>query len=225
MDYIGKFREIVQRFGADVFESSPPILVSYLKDMRFETRDVSIIRTISEISRTDFLKSIKCTEAELSEYLCRISNQTGLNDVYLKRLILDIRVSLSANTLEQSNVAAEDDCLLNITHHDDTESVITYPNGNRYEGHVVNGKPHGKGILYRADGDRYEGDFVDGKRTGKGTFYWANGDRYEGDFVDGKRTGKGTYYWPNGNCYEGDFVDGKRTGKGTYYCDFRIFDF
>ena len=171
MDNVKKFKAIIQVFGTDVFESPPSVLVSYLKDMRFETRDVSIIRTISEISRTDFLKSIKCTEAELSEYLCRISNQTGLNDVYLKRLISDIRVSLDADTSEHSNVATEDDCLLNITHHDDTESVITYPNGNRYEGHVVNGKPHGKGILYRADGDRYEGDFVDGKRTGKGTYY------------------------------------------------------
>ena len=97
------------------------------------------------------------------------------------------------------------------------KQVLNYSNGNRYEGEVVNNRPHGFGILYCANGNHYEGSWTDGRIQGKGTLYWANGNRYEGDWADDKRQGKGTFYWADGRRYEGDWADDKRQGKGTFY--------
>ncbi len=93
---------------------------------------------------------------------------------------------------------------------------LTYPDGGKYEGGIVNGKQTGKGTITFPNGSKYEGDFVDGKRTGKGTITFPNGDKYEGDVLDGNPHGKGTVTRTNGSKYEGEFVDGKRIDKGTY---------
>jgi len=85
-----------------------------------------------------------------------------------------------------------------------------------YEGEMVKGRFHGKGVLRWRDGNSYEGDFMNDQPTGKGIFRWANGDYYEGDFCNGKRTGKGVFLWPNGESYEGDFLDGIHHGKGRF---------
>ncbi len=93
---------------------------------------------------------------------------------------------------------------------------IDYDNGNMYEGTMLEGKYHGKGLFRWADGSSYEGDWVRGERSGKGIYRWANDNSYEGDFIAGKRTGKGIYRWASGNTYQGDFIDGKCTGKGVF---------
>ncbi len=100
-------------------------------------------------------------------------------------------------------------------------TTIKYPNGDFYEGTVLNGKPHGKGKMTYAKDDAYErvsyeGDWVNGNCHGKGKMTFANGDVYEGDFKDDKRHGKGKYTFASGNVYEGDFIDGKFHGKGKY---------
>ena len=94
--------------------------------------------------------------------------------------------------------------------------ILTWINGDKYEGEFVKGRRTGKGILTWANGDKYEGDFIEGKRTGKGVLTWANGDKYEGDFVEGKRTGKGTLTLVSGDKYEGDFIQGFLTGEGVF---------
>lgn len=42
--------------------------------------------------------------------------------------------------------------------------------------------PTSKVLLTYGNGDQYEGDFINGMFHGKGVFIWAKGDRYEGDF-------------------------------------------
>jgi TonB family protein len=96
------------------------------------------------------------------------------------------------------------------------KGVITYSNGNRYEGEFVENRQSGKGVFTWKNGNRYEGDFLHGKRTGKGVWTASDGQHYEGDFIDGKLNGKGVLTWANGDRYEGDFIDGKRTGKGVW---------
>ena len=66
-----------------------------------------------------------------------------------------------------------------------------------------------KGTLINPNGDTYEGDIVDNLRTGKGTLTLANGNKYVCEFVQNKRTGKGTLYSITGDKYIGNFVDGK----------------
>jgi hypothetical protein len=76
-----------------------------------------------------------------------------------------------------------------------------------YEGDIVNGKPHGKGVYYDPQEETYyNGDFVDGKMTGKGRYAAVTCQYvYEGDFVDGEFHGKGTL-GDEYSVYEGDLV-------------------
>jgi len=47
-------------------------------------------------------------------------------------------------------------------------STIKLPNGDLYEGAVVNGRPHGYGVLTSANGDCYKGEFSNGRKDGYG---------------------------------------------------------
>ena len=93
--------------------------------------------------------------------------------------------------------------------------TVTYTDGSRYEGEILNGKRHGRGIYVWSDGTRYTGDWRDGRKHGQGTYIWANGHRYAGEFRNDRRTGQGTYTWPDGGRYQGQFLNGKLHGRGT----------
>ena len=57
-------------------------------------------------------------------------------------------------------------------------------------GPFKNDNKHGKGILTYSNGDKYEGMFVNGKREGKGT-YTFKGDRpKEGNYHNDERVNK-----------------------------------
>ena len=47
----------------------------------------------------------------------------------------------------------------------------------------------GEGVLTFANGDKYDGEFIDDEFEGQGVFTWANGDKYEGQFKNGKAEG------------------------------------
>lgn len=115
---------------------------------------------------------------------------------------------------------------------------IEYDNGY-YEGDVVDGKKHGKGVWCFNDGRRYSGEFVNDKIQGKGVFYYSLGhtymgtwsdygngkgaimfitkNHYFGEWVDFKMQGKGTYFFRGGDKYIGDFNDGEIDGNGTVW--------
>ncbi len=90
-----------------------------------------------------------------------------------------------------------------------------YPDGT-YLGQVVDGKRHGKGVMYYKNRNKYTGDYVDDRKQGRGVYTWRNGETYDGEWKDGKRTGKGVYCYQNGEQYDGDFIDGIRNGSGVY---------
>jgi hypothetical protein len=85
-----------------------------------------------------------------------------------------------------------------------------------FEGQWKDGKPHGQGVLTKADGDRYEGQWKDGKKHGQGVFTYASGSRYKGQYRDGKKHGQGVYTGANGDRYEGQVKNDKPYGKGVY---------
>ncbi len=118
-------------------------------------------------------------------------------------------------------------------------SVVTFPNGDRYEGEFENGLFHGWGVYRYANGDRYEGEFEKDMKHGQGVFLFrngdiytgpfrhnmkhgrgrlafANGDRYVGEFADNAIRGKGMMLYRNGNRYAGDFSNGLKHGNGTF---------
>ncbi|MDA0989824.1 MAG: hypothetical protein O3A51_03635 [Verrucomicrobia bacterium] len=93
--------------------------------------------------------------------------------------------------------------------------VITFPNGDRYEGEMRDGLMHGWGIYAARLGSRYDGQFVDGMKTGRGTLVEANGDKYVGHFANDMKSGRGSLVYANGDRYVGDFINDMRSGKGT----------
>ena len=96
------------------------------------------------------------------------------------------------------------------------KGVLTYGNGDKYDGEYKDGKRHGKGVFTWANGDKYDGEWVDGKQHGKGVFTYASGDKYDGEYKDGKKHGKGLFTSADGAKYDGEWVDGNRHGKGVY---------
>lgn len=59
----------------------------------------------------------------------------------------------------------------------------------------------GRGILSWRDGEKYDGTFKDDELDGTGVYYYANGDRYEGQFKNGVKHGRGIYHFANGDRY------------------------
>ena len=125
----------------------------------------------------------------------------------------------------------------------DGDGVLTFSNGDRYEGTVHENIIDGIGSYNFANGNWYEGEFVNGKMNGLGVFQFKEGDRFEGEFYDGRIYGDGTMYlvgdkgtvsitgfWPkdgsfpkeasilfeNGDLYEGPLNDGAPTQEGTW---------
>ena len=94
-------------------------------------------------------------------------------------------------------------------------SVVTLPNGDRYEGEFSDGLMNGWGIYYYRNGDKYEGGFQNDMKKGKGTFVYRNGDQYAGEFGDDVKSGKGSYVFGNGDKYVGDFANDMINGKGV----------
>jgi hypothetical protein len=92
-----------------------------------------------------------------------------------------------------------------------------YHNGDKYEGFWKNNKKHGMGTMYYKDGNLYVGQWRNSEKEGTGTLYYRNGEKYYGNFKLGKKHGKGFLISPEGNKYIGYFADNKKDGKGIIY--------
>jgi hypothetical protein len=93
--------------------------------------------------------------------------------------------------------------------------VMTWPAGARYEGERQKDNMNGYGIFTWPDGGHYEGEFRDGQRAGHGVMTLANGDRWEGEFSNDKENGLGVYTWSTGDRYEGEAGANGRSGRGV----------
>jgi hypothetical protein len=116
---------------------------------------------------------------------------------------------------------------------------IELEGGQRYEGRLVDGKPHGFGTLIEANGNRFEGYFERGVKMGQGKMtlsdghffegFWVRdrlngsvtlvsnqGDRYQGALTgDYKPQGRGMLIYANGDQYNGQFGMGLPQGQGV----------
>ena len=79
----------------------------------------------------------------------------------------------------------------------------------KYKGKITNGKPNGFSVLTYPDGKKYEGEWKDGKYHGQGTWFgkgeWK-GQKYVGEYKDGKEW-NGKLCDKNGNII-GKYVNG-----------------
>jgi len=126
------------------------------------------------------------------------------------------------------------------------EGKLQYPDSTTlYEGGVLDGQPHGHGIMkegtfmnrgasvYTGEwergirhgygvlddittGEKYMGMWMAGVRHGAGCVVNGDGIYYEGKFVSNKLTGGGTMIFEDGAVYEGEFQGaGRFSGKGV----------
>ena len=94
--------------------------------------------------------------------------------------------------------------------------LLTWANGDVFEGSLKNGKRHGKGKFVWSNGQRYNGDWVNDVPTGQATVDFTNGNRYEGTVVNSTPEGNGRMAYASGGTYEGQFKAGEPEGTGTY---------
>jgi hypothetical protein len=93
---------------------------------------------------------------------------------------------------------------------------VTWADGDRYEGTLVKGLRHGKGLFIWANGQRYSGDWVNDIPEGEASLQFAGGNQYEGRVSKGLPDGPGRMRYPSGDTYSGQFKAGAPEGRGTY---------
>ena len=91
---------------------------------------------------------------------------------------------------------------------------IFYPNGEYYEGEILNSCYNGKGKLINDNKDIYIGEFLDGEKTGEGTLTFSDGTIYKGNFLNNKFNGWGEIIFNTGIEYKGKFAQGYLEGNG-----------
>ena len=84
--------------------------------------------------------------------------------------------------------------------------MLTFANGDKYDGEWKDHKKHGRGVVAYANGDKFEAEWKDDKRNGTGVVTYANGDKFEGEYKDDKRNGRGVITFANGDKFEGEFM-------------------
>ena len=102
---------------------------------------------------------------------------------------------------------------------DGGEAEIRRPDGGRYVGGVVDGKPHGAGRSYgpldlTGRCEVYEGEWANGHRDGEGKLTRADGSTAEGTWAAGVLDGTAVERGTGGAVYRGSFVGGVRDGRG-----------
>ena len=213
-----KFERLYSVRGRAFFVEHPDKICGFMSDFKFERVEIAMIKFVAQ-SMPNTLSSVidEGFDGDLQSVVTIMADNTGLDRDRLFPLIAD----MCAGDIDSSVQGKKDDADVKDHEVGSEQGRVELPNGDVYEGDLINGKMTGKGRMVFANGNACEGDFVDGKMNGKGKFIWSekgkwSGAVYEGDFVEGKLTGKGKITWPDGEVYEGDFVDGKHVGKGKY---------
>ena len=162
-------------------------IIADLNQLRNSTNNNSMIKRLSEsINKINY-----------------IINENTKNLELLQRNLTELIQKLSQYKTPKENVS-------------EINQQITYNDGSKYIGPIINGLKEGKGICYWNNGDKYDGEWKNDKREGKAIYYFNNGNRYEGDWKDDKIEGKGIFYWNSGNKYEGEWKNYKQEGNGIF---------
>ena len=205
-----KFERLYSVRGRAFFVEHPDKICGFMSDFKFERVEIAMIKFVAQ-SMPNTLSSVidEGFDGDLQSVVTIMADNTGLDRDRLFPLIAD----MCAGDIDSSVQGKKDDADVKDHEVGSEQGRVELPNGDVYEGDLINGKMTGKGRLTYANGDIYEGDLVDGMRSGKGKMTFS-GFVYEGSFIDNKMTGKGRLTYPNGTVYEGDFIDCMLTGKG-----------
>lgn len=92
---------------------------------------------------------------------------------------------------------------------------IFYPNGDIYEGEMLDSFYNGKGKLILQNKDTYIGQFEKGEKNGEGKMIFNDGTEYNGNFINNTFNGNGNMKWQNGIEYKGNFSENFLEGEGV----------
>lgn len=97
---------------------------------------------------------------------------------------------------------------------------IVQSDGTKYEGSFSAGIVTGSGLVTYPNGDTYNGDLVEGMKQGKGTYTWMeSGDTYIGSWEADTMSGSGVYSFGGDmkpKKLTGTFLNGLPEGECTY---------
>ena len=96
------------------------------------------------------------------------------------------------------------------------QGEFVWANGQRYKGTWARDLPNGSGTLHFANGNDYVGQVRDGVPNGRGSLKYADGGKYQGNFSNGLPDGIGMTAYKNGDAYDGHWAKGKSNGHGKY---------
>ena len=105
----------------------------------------------------------------------------------------------------------------NINLDEEGEAIITFDNGNVYEGAFKQHMFNGSGKMTYANGDVYNGDWKDDQFHGHGVYTYKNHDFYNGQWCNGNMCGIGEFCWHNFAHHKGEYKNSKRNGYGVFH--------
>ena len=99
--------------------------------------------------------------------------------------------------------------------------INLFQNGDRYEGWLKDGRPHGQGIFKQGrlgpgghNASVYLGEWVNGAKSGYGVADdIVSAEKYMGMWCNDLKSGRGCVVTLDGVYYEGNFSHGKMTGR------------
>ncbi len=91
-----------------------------------------------------------------------------------------------------------------------TEEPLELGNYHFYEGELMNGIPHGQGVMTWPGGETYTGAFVNGLRHGHGEYIDSN-ISYEGEWINDRQVGEFTRTLPDGTVNTLFYENGELT--------------
>lgn len=91
-----------------------------------------------------------------------------------------------------------------VSRDDSSKPTISYDDGSKYIGDIVNGKLHGQGTYMWPSGATYTGAWSNNMRHGQGTYEWVSGDKYVGAWENDRASGGWLYRKDGGKvwCYQ-----------------------
>jgi hypothetical protein len=146
--------------------------------------------------------------------------ENGLPTESRTRLVNFERDKFLENQTVHGDLPAFDKSALTTSRMENQYDTLEMPDGSRYVGFVLNGKPEdqsGRAQMIYSNNSRYEGEFSNGKHHGSGFLLHSDSSRYKGEFRTGFKEGFGTMWHNGGDSYVGDFRAGHRQGLGWYF--------
>jgi hypothetical protein len=93
--------------------------------------------------------------------------------------------------------------------------TVLFRNGDRYDGHICNGKRDGAGEFVWASGAQYNGQWSNDRFHGLGILKCKQ-YMFEGFWKEGHRTGQGKIVFDRGDMYDGNWEQDSYCGDGVY---------